>query len=103
MFLTSRMRKQGYNASSVDYHSPIRIGLSLMSLRLWKTPLERLSVVMTNPSIGRSLLRIGRERINPGFQRKGFKPSQYKNPKRCSVWSSEQKYAPTKFSISEWE
>jgi hypothetical protein len=29
MFPTSRMRNQGYNASSMDYHSPIRIGLSL--------------------------------------------------------------------------
>jgi hypothetical protein len=39
-----------------------------MSLRLWRIPLGRLSVVMTNPSIGRSLLRIGRERINLDFK-----------------------------------
>jgi hypothetical protein len=67
MFLTSRMRKRGYNASSGDYHSPIRIGLILMSPRPWKIPLGRLSVVIINPRIGRRLLGIGRERINLDF------------------------------------
>jgi len=52
----------------VDYHNPIGIGLSLMSLRPWRIPLGRLSVVMINPSIGRGLLRIGRERINLDFR-----------------------------------
>jgi hypothetical protein len=63
MFLTSRMRKKGYNASLVDYQSHIWIGLSLMILILWKNPLGRISVAMTNSSIGMILLNIGRERI----------------------------------------
>jgi hypothetical protein len=76
------MRKKGYNVSSVGFHSPIRIELNLMSLRPWRIPLGRLSVVMTNPSIGRSLLGIGREKINLDFKKKGFKSSPYKNPKK---------------------
>jgi hypothetical protein len=68
MFLTSRMRRKGYNISLVDCHSPIKIGLILMSLRPWRIPLGRLSVSVTNPSIGQSLLRIGRERINLDFR-----------------------------------
>jgi len=56
------MRNLEYISSSMEYYSPARKGLSLMSLRIWKTPLKIPSVVMTNPSIGMRLLRIGREK-----------------------------------------
>jgi len=42
--------------------------LNFISLRLWRIPLGRPSVVMTNPSIGMSLLRIGRENTSPDFR-----------------------------------
>jgi hypothetical protein len=41
-----------------------------MSLRPWRIPLEKISVFMINPSIGISLLGIGRERTNLNSKRR---------------------------------
>jgi hypothetical protein len=46
------------------------IGLNLMSLRTWRTPLGRISVVIINPRKWRSLLRIERESIKTYFKRR---------------------------------
>jgi hypothetical protein len=70
MFLASRMRNQGYNVSSVGYYNPIRIKLSLMSLKNWRISLGRPYVVTISISIRKIVLRIGRERIRVDFRRR---------------------------------
>jgi hypothetical protein len=53
-----------------------------MSLRPWRIPLGRLSVVMINPSTSRIPLKDWKRKDKSGFQKKGFKSSPYKNSKK---------------------
>jgi hypothetical protein len=53
-----------------------------MRLRHWRILLGRLSVIMINTIIGRTLLRIGRERIKLDFRRRDLNHPHIIIPRR---------------------
>jgi hypothetical protein len=99
-----RMKKKGYNIFLSGFPQSYQDRIEFDKPKTLEDTIRKDKCFYDQSKHRQEPLKDWKRKDKPGFQKKGFKPSQYKNPKKVlSSWPSEQKYAPTEISISEWE